>query len=284
MSAIGRVFIVLNLILAGVFVGFSGTYLQHSTHWKTEHDTLSEKYQKDTTTLEESNRALQTQLNDQTRTATNLDSLLKQRESRITELQAENEKLDKQLADIQGDIKRIQSDYSTVASNLQAATEESARSMKMAMEASERENSAKDEKEAAQQQLAEATAKIKDLENRFADQGSQLAKVTDEFGQNRALLEAWKLRFPGGIEMLQPDLRGRIAKVHDDKLVTLEITDKAADPKAGYKVAIYDNNRYKAEAVITDVLEGNMAFGTVTTRANGASIRVGDQFATNLSR
>ena len=284
MSAIGRVFIVLNLILAGVFVGFSGTYLQHSTHWKTEHDTLSEKYQKETVALEEANRALQNQLNDQTRTNSNLDSLLKKAQADLTEQKAENEKLDKQLADIQGDIKQIHSNYATVASNLQRATEESARSMKMAMEASERENAAKDEKETAQQQLAEASAKITDLENKFAEQSGQLAKVSEEFGQNKALLDAWSQRFPGGREMLLPDLKGRIAKVHDDKLITLEITDKSADAKAGYKVAIYDNNKYKGEAVITDVLEGNMAFGTVTTRANGASIRVGDQFATNLAR
>ena len=34
MSPIGRVFIVLNLILAGTFVGFSGTHLQKQFNWK----------------------------------------------------------------------------------------------------------------------------------------------------------------------------------------------------------------------------------------------------------
>ena len=34
MSPIGRVFIVLNLLLAGTFVGFSGTYLQKQHNYK----------------------------------------------------------------------------------------------------------------------------------------------------------------------------------------------------------------------------------------------------------
>ena len=37
MSPIGRVFIVLNLLLAGTFVGFAGTYLQQANHWKDLH-------------------------------------------------------------------------------------------------------------------------------------------------------------------------------------------------------------------------------------------------------
>ena len=34
MSPIGRVFIVLNLLLAGTFVGFAGTYLQRQDNWR----------------------------------------------------------------------------------------------------------------------------------------------------------------------------------------------------------------------------------------------------------
>src|SRR5215510_10044361 len=41
MSPIGRVFVVLNLILAGTFVGFSGTFLQRQHHWKTAFEKLT---------------------------------------------------------------------------------------------------------------------------------------------------------------------------------------------------------------------------------------------------
>ncbi len=41
MSPIGRVFIIVNLVLAAAFIGFAGTFLQNHTNWKTQHDTVA---------------------------------------------------------------------------------------------------------------------------------------------------------------------------------------------------------------------------------------------------
>ena len=43
MSPIGRVFLVLNLGLAGGFVAFAGTYLQRADHWRDKFATLEAK-------------------------------------------------------------------------------------------------------------------------------------------------------------------------------------------------------------------------------------------------
>ena len=42
MSPIGKAFLVINLVLAGIFVGFAGTYLQKAADWKQQHEDLKE--------------------------------------------------------------------------------------------------------------------------------------------------------------------------------------------------------------------------------------------------
>jgi predicted nucleic acid-binding Zn-ribbon protein len=284
MSSVGRIFTVLNLLLAGFFFYFSGVYLQKATDWKGKYDAEAKAHAADTAQATERERVLSDRLNDADRKLNVANSNV---ESLNTQLKAASEKNDaneKRIAGLQGDLATLTANSSTISGSVERATAQAEASFKLATESSQSKDEAIRKMEVALGDLRDATDKIAALEASVSDREGQIAALEATIREQGVKLEYVAERFPGALAFAQPKLSGSIQHVGGDgKLVTILVTDDPAEAgvKAGYTFAVYNNGEYKGEAQVTDV-DGKFAFCRMT-RTNGKAIAVGDAATTQTN-
>lgn len=254
MSPIGKVFIVLNLIGAGVFLGFSGSYLQKQHTWKQKAEAATASYEQKIKEKDAEIDKLSKERNDfdvlktaaQTR-ADELSNQLRKSEDDKKRLIEDNRGLALSVASIQNDQKSIRDELKAVSERADAATQAAAKYL--------------DEKNTAVNERVAAVVAKEELDRVKAAQEATIAKLTmdngsltkerNELGLLVKVAEA-KGFLPG---MAAPNLAGEITNVSNNRLCTVairsnegnvDIADQIA--KGSWSFAIYDANGYKGEA------------------------------------
>ena len=282
MSPIGRVFVVLNLVLAGAFVGFSGTYLKNHTNWKQKHDAVATEVEKKRVEDKSALDNLSQELSKSNRELAAYTTQAKRAEAELDGQTKENQRLSGLLSSLESDLKELKSGYATMVSKVETASEDAKKTLQLGLAADEEKHKALNAQKDAEAKLAEASAKIASLDSKIADLNGEMSKRDQKIGEQTTLLAAWSLKFPGAVLGAQPDVAGRVHHV-SNKLVTIEITDKKGDLQKGNTFSIYNAAGYKADMVVENV-DGNFAFGRITMAKDNASVIVGDNAKTNLTR
>lgn len=189
MSPIGRLFIVLNLVLAGAFVGFAGTYLQKASTWKEQHDALQVSSDTVIATLQGQLEVKQKDLNGLNTRFAAADTKANTQQTRNEDLARENERLAAQLADIQGDIKTLVGNNSSIATNVERATTEASSARQQSIEASSARDAALREKDVAVADLADVQAAVGSLERAVESKDQRITELEDELRQQKMLLD-----------------------------------------------------------------------------------------------
>jgi multidrug efflux pump subunit AcrA (membrane-fusion protein) len=285
MSTIGRVFIVINLVLAGAFVFIAGTFLQQHTDWKQRHDDKVAEAAVEKRTLEDQLAVARDRQQVADRELRSITDLLEKNERGLAETKQENDYFKTTLTEQGAKLSALTSHSTTMADAIARATADSKQALDLAMQATQEKQQALNEKEAAESSLSDARREIGDLESKIADQNDQIASLAQNSKEKDLLLEAIKIKIPGVLTsgFAQPSLRGVVDQASaSSKICTVRITHNPAEAeiKPGYTLAIYRDGTYKAEALITEV-QGDMVFCTVTKMVDGASVSAGDAAATN---
>jgi hypothetical protein len=279
MSPIGRVFIVLNLILAGTFVGFSGSYLQKQHNWKTAHGKVVaefDTYRKDS---EQRVKGLEDNLRTSENAKTALEQSLGNTKGDLEKATDENKRLAQQLAKIEGDVSTIKGINDSIGTEVKAVFAQAQAAFKSATEAQAAKDEAVRAKDAADASLRDANGKIAALEEAGKSKDEQLASLGKEKSELEMLVAVAEAK--GFIKLMaQPALGGRVTHVSGN-LCSISLTDNPenAEVKPGYRFAIYDGNSYKGEARVTDAdKERNIVFCTIEIKK--ADILIGDAAST----
>ncbi|MHC5063498.1 MAG: zinc ribbon domain-containing protein [Planctomycetota bacterium] len=283
MSPIGRLFIVLNLVLAGVFVGFAGTYLQKASTWKESHDELKSSSDAEIASLTNQLESRQKDINDLNVRFTAADTKANQATVTIEDLTKENERLNNQLSSIEGDIKTFVANHSTVASSVDRATTEATAARQASIDAATARDAAVREKDVAVADLRDANTEIETLKTNMEALNARVQAAEDEARQTKALLEvAVSQGFK--VASAQPAMGGTVTHVGPQgTLLTIAISDNPAkaEVKPGLRFSIMEGADYKGTATITDV-DGSNALCRMTN-LEGASVKVGDAASTKLA-
>ncbi len=285
MSPIGRLFIVLNLVLAGVFVGFAGTYLQKASTWKETHEALKTSSDAEVASLSNQVEIKQKELNDLNVRFTAADTKANQATVTIGDLTKENERLNNQLSSIEGDIKTLVANHSTVSSSVERATIEATNARQDSIDAATARDAAVREKDVAVADLRDAQAEIDTLKGAVENLNARVEAAEDEARQTKALLDvAVSQGFK--VASAQPALGGTVTHVGPQgTLLTIAISDNPAkaEVKPGLRFSISDDGGdYKGTATITDV-DGANALCRMSS-LDGATVKVGDAASTKLAR
>jgi DNA repair exonuclease SbcCD ATPase subunit len=288
MSPIGRVFIVLNLLLAGVFVGFSGTYLQKQDNFKkqleaekTAHTTAKTAWDQERTRLEKERTDFEIA---KTARETELNAVKNARD----QLSDEKKQLSQQLASLEADLKALRSVAEAGKSQSDAAFKQAEDAYKMAMadqkakdEAINQKNVFEAENRTLKTQIAslEETVKTKDLA--IAD----LEKTRNELNLLVSVAQA-KCFMPS---MAAPKLAGKVTHASGN-LATIAVTDNPGNVdiqsqinQRKFSFAVYDANTYKGEAVATEYVASQNAVLCTLIPAKNQTIRTGDMASTGTN-
>lgn len=256
MSPIGRVFIVLNLVLAGAFVGFAGTHLQKQHNYKTLYEQEKDAHQKEADALKQevARGVSERQAFEIAKT---------QRETEIgglkNVLQAANDKntrLEQQLSSVEGDLKQVNAQLVQANQQSSAAFTQSKEAYQMAIadqKAKDEAVRAKDDAEAENRSLKNTIASLTDT---VKGKDVAIADLTKDLNENKLLVSVASTN--GFIPALAaPPLSGTVSHA-SGRLCTISITDNPSNVdiadqinKRQFSFAIYDASGYKGEAVAT---------------------------------
>jgi hypothetical protein len=282
MSPIGRVFIVLNLLLAGAFVGFAGTYLQQANKWKHAHDGKVTELTKEKADREAARKNADEQINKQQAEKAVQDTNLANARNEIKSLQDEKKRLDATLTQLESDVKALNSSAAAGREETKMAFAQAKDAYEKAVAAQNAKDKAEREKDDATGKLRDANFKIAGLEENLKERDLKIASITKDNSEKQLLIDVAKVK--GFLEgMAVPPLAGTVSFV-SGRLVTISITENStkAEVKPGYSFAIYEAGTYKGEARVTEAADG-MVFCTVDKAKDGTTIKVGDRATTQTN-
>jgi len=284
MSPIGRVFILLNLALAGGFVVLSGTYLQKQDTYKKQFDSEKELRAKESNEAKATIAGLQQDLNKQVAETKKKEGELGESSNSLARALDENKALNTRLTSMEADVKNL----TATAGQSRVDTKNAIEQMNKAFETAKADLAKKDE---AIREKDKAVAENADLK-------SQVAKLNDTVTAREASikgLEGEKANLNllvkvaesyGFIKsMAAPNLTGLVTNA-SGRLCTIQVTDnpgkvniKEAIELGKWSFAIYDASGYKGEAIVERFEESANAVFCRVMNVKG-EIKEGDKAAT----
>lgn len=284
MSPIGRVFIVLNLALAGGFVVVSGTHLQKQHNYKTKLEAAEKAHAEKVAALESQSSKFESERNTFENAKTANETQLGEARRANSLLEDENKRLSQQLSTIEGNVSQLIAAAQAANSEMKAAFTQAKEAYAMAIADQKVKDEAVRAKDAAlaenrdlkntitglQEAVATRDGKINGLET-DRSQLQLLVKVAESYGFIRS--------------MAAPNLAGLVT-TSNGRLCTIQITDnpgniniKEAIELGKWGFAIYDATGYKGEAIAERFEESANAVLCKVFAVKG-EIREGDKAAT----
>lgn len=175
MSPIGRIFVVLNLILAATFLGWASTSLATSENWQEVHAQSVQEHESMLAEKDQSVSALEVKANTLTEEQSRLRSQRDQFESQVEELKGALASERRRADELDASIKSIEASIADYAETIKQLSSEKERILERLSAAENARDEAQDqvlatemEKRDVQDELRRAQARIEDLEGGVA--------------------------------------------------------------------------------------------------------------------
>ncbi len=283
MSPIGRVFIVLNLVLAGGFAYVSGTYLQKQDNYKQQLGKEKEGRAADKSAADLQIAKLEQERNNFENAKTANETSLGAANNTLAAEKDENKRLHGQIATLEGDVKKLVSVAEAGNTEAKAAFDRAKAAYDMAIadqKVKDESVRAKDAAEAENRTLKttiaslEATVKGKDLNIAGLEKERSELQLLNSVATTKGFLPS----------MAAPSLAGLVTSANP-RLCTIQITDNPgkvdiADQiaKRPFSFAIYDASGYKGEAVATKYeASANAVLCNIFLVKDAVAIKEGDK-------
>ena len=285
MSPIGRIFIVLNLILAALFRGWASNTLANSQAFKEKYEGELSAHEETKASTAKSISELRPELQQARGDASRFAGERDQRDTTISRLNADLAAAKGENDDMRGNLATLANSYEqTQAHNKELVTQkgqadQARNDAETRAGASERsEQQAKSALQLAQQTIASLENQVSDLEIAVASGKkdisgleTQIAMLVDKTGVKLSEIIA------------QPAIDGAVLQVlHDIPPGLLAINKGANDGvKRGYTFDIYEGKQYKGRARVENV-RPDMSTCIILDTFPGQTVQQGDRASTVL--
>ncbi|HEB53601.1 MAG TPA: hypothetical protein ENI87_10150 [bacterium] len=286
MSPIGRVFIVLNLVLAGGFAFVAGDHLKNQHNWKVKYEQADEARKADNTRLSQQIADLEVKLgNAETAKSTfqtQVDSLRNELANKEDDIKRLTALTDSQAADLKKAVSLQEANQTTIASLVRDSQEAN----KAAIAAISEKDEAIRAKDAAEGKQAELEQTIAALNATVSKKDLQIAELSKDNEAQKLLVSV--ARANGFIpSMAAPTLSGTVTMA-SGRLCTISVAENPGNvdiqdqiERNPFHITIYDASGFKAEAVATKYEpSANAILCNVILTKDGKQIKTGDSAST----
>jgi hypothetical protein len=282
MSPIGRVFIVLNVILAGAFVNFSGTFLQrqhaYKKLWEDEKDKHDQDNKSNASKIAKAEGDYAAASADKSLVEQKLNQMTIDRDAKADEIKLQNQR----LSSYDADLKKLMSAAEANNTAIATALERASAAFKQATDDEKTRDDAVRAKDTAEAENRALKADVAKLNGTITDKDLAIAGLTKDKNELQLLVD---VATANGFNKLAavPALAGTVSNV-SGRLVTLSITSNPsnAEVKNGYRFAVWDASGYKGEARVTDYDAGAKAAFCTMDIVKG-EVKLGDSASTKLA-
>lgn len=283
MSNVLKIFVVLNFVLAVVFVATAATLLGKADNWKKEHDTVKEKAAADLkdrdgqiSTLTGENKSFKDSNQQLTNRRDELKSELQSSEDRREEKNREN-------ADLRGSLKKSQDNLATLGQNLSAAQTDRETYEKRMTAAEKAAREAVAAKEAAEDEARRLTAALETANEMTGQLETDLATVRADLEKQKnlvklAMASGWN---PGNV-INAPPIDAVVQRVNPElKFVMLSVGGQDKVTK-GMRFTISRGGNYIGD-VLVDAVYPTVSAAQIVMTNPGATFKAGDTATTRVN-
>lgn len=256
MSPIGRVFIVINLLLAGGFAMFAGTHLQKQHNYKSLFEGEQEARKKETETWAAERLRLEHERNTFENAKSAREAELGATKNQLDQTADENKRLMGQLSSMDADLKKMTSLAEVNNSEMKAAFAQAKAAYDMAIADQKVKDDAVRAKDAAEAENRTLKTTIASLEDTVKNKDLAIADLNKEKSRLDLLVSVAQQK--GFVpSMAAPTLAGMVTNA-SARLCTIQVTDNPGKidiaeeiARNPFRFAVYDASGYKGEAVAT---------------------------------
>lgn len=286
MSPIGRLFIVLNLLLAGIFLGYAAFYLQNHDTYRKKFEEEAANHAKTRETLGNEKSQLEQRVSSLTSDLQSVNGNLENERTQRKAAEDENTNLKSRLDDLQGKLANIEGSMSTMGTtvdNQNVRIKELTEGWIAAKDAQSKAETARDD--AIDKQMI-AESQLRKSQERIDSLTAEIGEKSTENRKLRTELDVILAEIPDARAIATralPAVEGTVMDVNAElRTVSISLGENQADVKKGWNFSVHDGTTYKGEIRITDV-SSNMAYGRIEQTVPGTTIRKGDKATTRLA-
>jgi hypothetical protein len=285
MSSIGKILTFVNVVLAGLFLGWAMKAINENTTWRDTHDTLKRDLEAKIKTADEKFSRLSTEKSQADSTLAGLRNDLEAKETELSRTKADLEEKTKNLADWAADLNRVSASVQTMESDRAKLQTEKDKAVQAQHDAEKARDEAAAKQLLAEKELGDEKAKHDAANSRIAD----LEKDLNTTNKAKSKVEtelASLVRYTGAsVETIQamPKIDGRVTAVSMDVQPGLISINKGKNDQVqrGFTFQIFDGATYKGQARV-EFVHDTMCSAVLTNIVGGATIRQGDSASTQL--
>ncbi|MCB9879652.1 MAG: hypothetical protein H6835_18820 [Planctomycetes bacterium] len=288
MSPIGRVFIVLNLALAGGFAFVAGNLLTKQDNWKQKFTAEVAKHDEDNKRNEQSIHNLEQERNTADVAKTSFESQLAAAKVRLGELEDDKKALTAITDQQKADLKKIASLQETQDQRLKAAFDQAKEAYDASIAAANTKDDAVRAKDAAEAENRTLKTTIASLNETIDGKNLAIAALERDNSEQRLLVEA---AIVNGFSpaMAAPTLAGSVSNFDaGSRLCTIVVESNPGNvdikdqiQRRPFLIGISDATGYKGDAIVTDyVPSANSLLCKMQFWKDGTVIKAGDRAST----
>jgi predicted nucleic acid-binding Zn-ribbon protein len=283
MSPIGRIFLVLNLILSAVFLGWASNSLGQTENFKKRLEAKETELADAKKASEEEIADLNTQLRSKTQEASDrlqerdtarddagrLETALSGEKSEKEKLFADVTKIQATLGDYQGTIDRLTSEKDQANQRREEAEKARDDAVAAAQAAEQRQRDAEGAQQEAERRIADLETERKTLSDKVGSLDTKLSMLVEQTGVS--------------LDTLMPQEKVDAAVLQVDAATGLVMLNVGSEQgvKRGYSFDVWSGNQYKGQVVVQNV-QPNMSSATIKLPVKGTQIRQGDLASTRM--
>jgi hypothetical protein len=285
MSSIGKIFVVLNLVLAAAFVGWAANAVNNSGEWKKKYEDATAAATKEKAQLETElskvradNQQIQ---NDKNKAISDKDEAGRALARVQQELKDEQSK----NAALNADITKISTTLEQINASKDKAVDDAKKAVAAQKAAEEAKRAAEDAKAAAETAQADLEGKLRTAEEQIAGLEKEKTSLAKERQSLQTSLDTLVANTGVKLSDFQnvPKIEGAVLGVETSVAPGLVAINVGSNKgvKRGYTFEIYDGGTYKGQ-VRVEFVHADMCSGLITRTAPGQSMRQGDGATTRL--
>ena len=282
MSALAKVFIVLNFVLSIVFLASAGVLLAKTDEWRAKYEAERTKHDSDVQGLETQRKDLQTNLSSVTSDKDGLKRDLGDAQNVRDKYKEDLGTEQKVNVDLRKSVDETAQTLKTIQATLASAQDQIASLQKGKEEAEAKMREAVDKQRQAEAEVTRLRSEGDDKAGQIESLGKQIAALTDERDKLQTVIAvAREAGFRVDELMAQPAINGKVMDVDSKVGVVVLSVGSQADVKKGFRFQVYRGGDYVGE-VIVDAVYPDLSAASVVKLRPGMEIKKLDDVTTRL--
>jgi predicted nucleic acid-binding Zn-ribbon protein len=283
MSPIGRIFLVLNLILSAVFLGWASNSLAQTEDFRGQLDEAKQMASDREAELTSEIEDLNTRLRDKEQEASQFREERDSRQDTVNSLETQLAAAKSEKEKLLGDVTAIQATLGDYQGTIDRLSSEKDQANQRREEAEASQRDAVGAQEAAQQAERDAIAAQQELERQIADLEVAQTELTTQVEKLDTHLAVIQEQTGVAIDDILAPKKVDGAVLAVDASTGLVMLNVGAEDgvKRGYSFDVWSGNQYKGQVQVMNVQPG-MCSALIKSPVEGATIGQGDLASTRM--